>query len=93
MDGPATTTRKTADACVSVSELTPGTRGRICSHAPTSAIPDRLKELGFVPGTVLEIVRRAPLGDPVELELRGYRLCLRRAELATLCAVPDPPIV
>ena len=51
----------------------------------------RLRELGFVPGTPLEVVRRSPFGDPVEVELRGYRICLRRSELETLCAVPAEP--
>ena len=76
------------DACVSLALLPPGTGGHICAHPPAAPIPDRLMELGFVPGTLLEIVRRAPLGDPVEIELRGYRVCLRRNELAGLCAVP-----
>lgn len=42
-----------------------------------------------MPGTRLRVVRSAPLGDPIELELRGYRLCLRRADLVQVCAVPE----
>ena len=37
-------------------------------------------ELGLVPGTVLELVRTAPLGDPLELAVRGLHLSLRRSE-------------
>jgi Fe2+ transport system protein FeoA len=37
-------------------------------------------ELGLTPGVEVRVVRRAPLGDPVELELRGYRLSIRRTE-------------
>lgn len=48
----------------------------------------RLLDLGFVPGTVVHVVRRGPLGDPMELELRGYRICLRRHDLEGLCATP-----
>jgi ferrous iron transport protein A len=48
-----------------------------------------LEEFGFVPGTSLEVVRRAPFGDPVEFDIRGYRICLRRAELNGLCVVPE----
>jgi Fe2+ transport system protein FeoA len=33
-----------------------------------------------VPGTEVQLVRRAPLGDPIEIELRGYRVCLRREQ-------------
>ncbi len=40
----------------------------------------RLSALGFVPGTKVEILRRAPLGDPVEYSLRGTRISLRRSE-------------
>lgn len=75
--------------CASLATLQPGQRARICTHAPNGAVPPRLEELGFVPGTALEVLRRAPFGDPIELEIRGYRICLRRAELASLCAVPE----
>jgi Fe2+ transport system protein FeoA len=46
-----------------------------------------------VAGTRVSIVRRGPLGDPVELELRGYRLCVRSRDLAGLEVVVDeaPP--
>jgi Fe2+ transport system protein FeoA len=40
----------------------------------------RLFELGLLPGTRLEVIRRAPLGDPLELSLRGYRLSIRAEE-------------
>ncbi len=40
----------------------------------------RLLEMGLVPGTTVSVVRRAPLGDPIEISLRGYRLSLRTAE-------------
>ena len=59
---------------VPLSRLQAGQRGRICVPAEGEAIPVRLRDLGFVPGTLLEVRRRAPLGDPVEVELRGYDL-------------------
>jgi Fe2+ transport system protein FeoA len=46
----------------------------------SSPIGRRLLDLGFTPGSRLRVVRRAPLGDPVEYELRGSRICLRRGE-------------
>ncbi|MBM3954949.1 MAG: ferrous iron transport protein A [Planctomycetes bacterium] len=49
----------------------------------------RLLELGLTPGVEVRVVRRAPLGDPVELELRGYRLSIRRTE-ARRVAVTAP---
>ena len=40
----------------------------------------RLGDLGFVRGTTVRVLKRAPLGDPTVFDLRGYRLCLRRTE-------------
>lgn len=71
--------------CVSLDRLPPGRPARLCAHA-RGAVPPRLEELGFVPGTLVEVVRRAPLGDPIEIDLRGYRVCVRRADAATVCA-------
>jgi len=64
--------------------LPPGRPARLAAPADGREIPRRLQDLGFVPGTPLVILRRAPLGDPVEIEIRGYRLCLRLAQLDTL---------
>jgi ferrous iron transport protein A len=71
----------------------PGYRGRIVGRADNGSVPWRLRELGFVPGTAVEVLRRGPLGDPVELELRGYRICLRRRDLTAVYVngtEPDP---
>ena len=40
----------------------------------------RLLELGLLKGTSIEIVRFAPLGDPIEIKIRGYRLSIRKEE-------------
>lgn len=46
------------------------------------SVPDsrRLQEMGLTVGTVFKVLKVAPLGDPIELELRGFRLCLRKGE-------------
>jgi ferrous iron transport protein A len=75
--------------CTALADLRPGQRARICAHPPRGSVPARLTELGFIPGTEVEVMRRAPLGDPIEIDLRGYRICLRREDLAGLCAVPE----
>lgn len=64
--------------------LPPGREALLCAPEDGQTIPRRLQDLGFVPGTPLVIRRRAPLGDPVEIEIRGYRLCLRLAQLDAL---------
>jgi ferrous iron transport protein A len=42
----------------------------------------RLLEMGLTPGVEVRLIGRAPLGDPLELEVRGYRLSIRRTEAA-----------
>jgi ferrous iron transport protein A len=42
----------------------------------------RLMEMGLLPGTQVKVVRFAPLGDPIEIVIRGYHLSLRRSEAA-----------
>lgn len=51
----------------------------------------RLMEMGLLPGTRVRVVRIAPLGDPLEVELRGYSLSLRAADAALVRVdrVPD----
>ncbi len=67
---------------IPLGQLAVGARGTLATRAGSPAPPLRLLELGFVDGTEVEVVRRGPLGDPVELELRGYRVCVRAADLA-----------
>ena len=49
----------------------------------------RLMEMGLLPGTRIETVRRAPLGDPLKIRLRGYLLSLRLADAAHIQLVPE----
>ena len=44
----------------------------------------KLLAMGITPGTLLEVVRMAPLGDPVEIQVRGYMVSLRRDEAALI---------
>lgn len=46
---------------------------------------NRLLSLGLTPGTEFRVIRLAPLGDPLEISLRGFRLTLRRDEAASMC--------
>ena len=47
-------------------------------------LAERVLSLGFVPGSLVRMVRRAPLGDPVEYSVRGTRVALRRSEAARI---------
>lgn len=61
-----------------------GTPARISGEGREPGLSERLADLGFVPDTPVEVVRIAPLGDPLEVEIRGFRLCLRRRDAERL---------
>ena len=60
--------------------LRKGMRARLTCVSNTSAEAKRLQEMGLTAGTDFTVVKVAPFGDPIEIELRGYRLCLRKKE-------------
>jgi ferrous iron transport protein A len=64
--------------------LKPGDHGIIARLGGDPGVRRRLMELGLVPGTPIELVRRAPLGDPIELAVRGVHLSLRRTEASLI---------
>ena len=66
-------------------ELKPGNRGVIVgySNAPVE-YRRRLLTLGATPGTAFEVVRVAPLGDPVEIRVRGSFISVRKDEATVL---------
>jgi len=59
-----------------------GSRGQVLHVDGVDEIGLRLMEMGLVPGTEFTLLGAAPLGDPLELEVRGYRLSLRKSEAA-----------
>ncbi|NBB71755.1 MAG: ferrous iron transport protein A [Alphaproteobacteria bacterium] len=66
-------------------DLQPGQRALVRGlREGAPAYRAKLLAMGLLPGTVVEVVRMAPLGDPVELRVRGYQLSLRRAEAEVL---------
>ena len=64
----------------SLADLRPGQAAEIVSIDCDRRISRRLMEMGLLPGTRVRLIRLAPLGDPLELRLRGYALSVRRAE-------------
>jgi len=61
--------------------LPPGGRGIVGAlETMTFEVRERLLEMGLTKGITVSVIRVAPLGDPIEVELRGYRLSLRRSE-------------
>jgi Fe2+ transport system protein FeoA len=67
-----------------LSEIETGQVVQVVRIAGHSSFRRRLMELGLVPGTRVELVRVAPLGDPVELLVRGASLSIRKAEAGVI---------
>ena len=67
---------------VSLDDVAVGTTVRVRDIAGGDAVAIRLLEMGITPGVEIRLVGKAPFGDPLELELRGYRLSIRRQEAA-----------
>ncbi|MEL5878116.1 ferrous iron transport protein A [Cereibacter sphaeroides] len=62
-----------------------GATARVTGYAPGgAAYRQKLLSMGLTPGTALRVLRVAPLGDPVVIEVRGYQLSLRKAEASAL---------
>ena len=61
-------------------ELAAGARAVVRRVSGEPELLHRLMELGFVPGTTVTLVRRAPMGDPIELRLRGTHFSIRNSE-------------
>lgn len=74
---------------IPLAELPIGRWGRVCPASAGLGPERRLLVLGFVPGTRVGMIRRAPFGGPVEVELRGYRICLRLRQLDGLRVALD----
>lgn len=70
---------------LSFTDLIVGESARVLSyHGLADSYRKKLMSMGLIPGTCFNIERLAPLGDPVEINVRGFRLSLRRQEAAGL---------
>lgn len=65
-------------------ELTGGDTGVVAHVAGDSPVSHRLMEMGMVPGAEVQVLRFAPWGDPMMVNLDGYHLSLRKAEAALI---------
>ena len=69
-------------------QLRTGERANVITVTGEGAVHQRLLEMGVVGGMEVEVVRFAPLGDPMEIEVCGYHLLLRKAEAAMVAVHP-----
>jgi ferrous iron transport protein A len=73
---------------IPLSALAKGASGTIRSYPKAGASFLRLREMGVLPGTAVTLVRVAPLGDPIEIKIRGYHLTLRKSEAEHVLVEP-----
>ena len=65
-----------------LSELRIGERATVTAVNGEGAVRRRLFDMGITPGAEVYLRKKAPLGDPIEIAIRGYELTLRKAEAA-----------
>ncbi len=74
-----------------LAELPVGASAKVTGYPAEGAAFLRLREMGLLPGTTCTLVRTAPLGDPLEIKVRGYHLSLRRSEARLVRIAPLSP--
>ena len=62
---------------MTLNELKPGACGRICG---CDGLSERLCEIGLLPGEMVEVIRVAPLGDPIALRVKDSQIAIRRSD-------------
>lgn len=72
-----------------LNDLKPGEKGRVLRVRGLQDSSKRMAEMGVVPGTIVEVERVAPLGDPIDVKIKGYHLSLRREEAAAVDVETD----
>lgn len=61
-------------------ELKPGEEGIVASIGTKGPMKRRIMDMGVTPGAAIKVIKVAPLGDPIEVNIRGYELSLRKEE-------------
>ena len=67
-----------------LNELRPGEKAKIVKVGGKGGIHRRILDMGVVSGTEVEVKRVAPLGDPIQIRVKGYNLTLRKEEAANI---------
>lgn len=78
---------------MTLNELKTGQSARILAVGGHGPLRNRLIDMGLIPRTVLTLRKVAPMGDPIEIRIRGYELTLRREDAAniTVSLLPSDP--
>jgi len=78
-----------SESGTNLSELATGATAVIEGFSSGAGGLLRLREMGVLPGTRITLVRRAPLGDPIEISVRGSLLSVRKEEADHIRVTPD----
>ncbi|MCI8268518.1 MAG: ferrous iron transport protein A [Lachnospiraceae bacterium] len=65
---------------MTLKDLKPGQQGIVEGIAATGSMKRRIMDMGITPGVEIRVIKAAPLGDPIEVNVRGYELSLRKEE-------------
>jgi len=80
--------RANEDCCagdtVKLCNYKPGQRGTVCQVCGNPDFRLRMMEMGFIKGTEVEVIKYAPLRDPMEFVIKGYHVSLRRDQAADI---------
>ena len=76
------------NAAIKLSDLAIGASAVVREYPKSGAAFLRLREMGLLTGTRVTLVRTAPLGDPLEIKVRGYHLTLRKSEAEHVLVEP-----
>jgi ferrous iron transport protein A len=74
-----------------LNNLEPGQKGVVVNIKGSGATRRRIMDMGIVRGSEIKVIRRAPLGDPVEFEIRDYNLTLRKSEAERIYISVEEP--
>jgi ferrous iron transport protein A len=84
-------TRDQAGSVIVLGQLPPGSRATVIGTVPQAnpAVANRLRQLGFRARARVDVIRRAPLGDPTVYRIQDTELCLRRREAKLIEVAPE----
>ncbi len=76
---------------MTLDQIQPGRSGKVTGISGDDSLSTRIMEMGVTPGCPFAVIGTAPMGDPIEIEVRGYRLSLRKSEAARVAVEVDEP--
>lgn len=76
---------------MTLDQLKAGETAVIVSVGGEGALRNRLIDMGLIPRTLLTLRKVAPMGDPIEIRIRGYELTLRLEDAANIAVTPITP--